>query len=336
MKRFLAATATIALAFAALVPAQKNIDTARSHAFDEELLYLPEQRILRHFTGGMNSLVADLLWIQCIQYTAQQFRGEYKFTWLNQMFDTITMLDPYFCDVYQKGGQFLAMLKADSDASIALLQQGIPHNPERWELPFEIARTYILNRGDETSGAHYLAMAAATGNPPDFVVDWAKNLQLQHDLDDVQRSMWVDIRQNNPDPTMKKLAERKLVELDLRAVCKQLNAAVEAYKQQLGAPPETLKDLWDAGLAQGDLADPLGGRFFLNSDHEVQNTSLLDSIKEDRLRVIQGWIQLFEEKEGRRPARLEELVERGIASGLPTYPYEEGSWQYDPADGSVK
>lgn len=197
--KILIAFITLGLAFPSLILAQRQMDAMRDRAFDEELLYLPNEKLLDGFTAGMSGVVADLLWIQCIQYTAEQFRGDFKFVWLDHMLKTITRLDPYFTDVYQWGGVFLAMLKHDDDASINLLKSGIPHNPTSWQLPFEIARTYVLNRKDEVNGARYMAMAAATGDPPQFVIDWAKNLQKRHNMYDVERGMWLDIIQHSGD-----------------------------------------------------------------------------------------------------------------------------------------
>ena len=61
-------------------------------------------RILNHFTGGMNNVVADLLWLRCIQYIGKENKGERNFIWLNQLLDTVVQLDPYFGDAYRYGG----------------------------------------------------------------------------------------------------------------------------------------------------------------------------------------------------------------------------------------
>ena len=41
--------------------------------FDEELLYLPNENLLNHFTAGLSSVVADLLWLRTIHYTVKEF-----------------------------------------------------------------------------------------------------------------------------------------------------------------------------------------------------------------------------------------------------------------------
>jgi len=324
------------IAFATMYVAQTRIDAMRSHEFDEQLLYLPNQDLLKHCTAGMNSVVADLLWLRCIQYTSQQFRGDFKFTWLEQMCRTITQLDPNFSGVYQWGGVFLAMLKHDNDASIELLKRGIPKNPDRWELPFEIARTYVLNRHDDVRGARYLAVAAATGEPPQFVVDWAKNLQKKHGLYDVERGMWQDILSTSGDKNMRTVAERKLQELSLRETCDVLNRVADEYEKRTGKRPANVEELESAGLVRGIGKDPLGGRFFVDGRGVVQNSSVLDSLKEERLQVLRGWIAAFQERTGRFPKTLDELIDGEHVTALPTHPFYGEPWVYDPASGEVK
>ena len=335
-RKLIIALLTLALAFPCAIVSQKRMDAMRESAFDQELLYLPNERLLDGFTAGMSSVVADLLWLQCIQYTAEQFRGDFKFVWLDHMLKTITRLDPYFTDVYQWGGVLLAMLKHDDDASINLLKSGIPYNPTSWQLPFEIARTYVLNRRDEVNGARYMAMAAATGNPPQFVVDWAKNLQKRHNMYDVERGMWLDIIEHSGDESMRSTAQRRLTEVDLRQLCDALTEAVKGYASQTGTMPSSLQQVVDAGAVDKLPEDPLGGTFLVTQKGEVLSTSVLETEKEARVRLLDGWIEKFRKKEGRPPAKLDDLITSGITHGLPVNPFPGAQWEYDPSTGAVK
>jgi hypothetical protein len=335
MRKVALAIVAIAIAFPAVIVSQRRMDALREETFDHELLYLPNEKLLDSFTAGLSSVVADLLWLQCIQYTAEEFKGDFKFVWLDHMLKTITRLDPYFTDVYQRGGVLLAMLKHDDDASIELLKSGIPHNPTRWELPFEIARTYILNRKDDVNGARYLAMAAATGDPPLFVIEWAKNTQMRHNLYDVERGMWLDIAEKSGDENMRETALRKLVEVDLREACDVLTEIAKRYQLNTGAPPNAIDDLVTAGLLKDAPVDPLGGNFLILEDGRVVSTSVLDGFKAERLQILRGWIDKFTRDQGRRPQSLDELIDAGITPGLPTHPFPGGQWHYNSESGEV-
>ncbi|MFO7975751.1 MAG: hypothetical protein R6V12_14080 [Candidatus Hydrogenedentota bacterium] len=330
---------TVVIGLICCVVAQKQIDARRDIDFDEELLYLPNEKLLNHFTGGMDSVIADFLWLQCIQYTAKEFRGDNKYVWLNHMTDIITRLDPYFVDVYRYGGIFMACLKADSDGSINLMKRGMVHNPDAWELPYEIAMVYLLNRrdnpGSPARAAEFLHMAVATGTAPEFVIELASNLAKQHDLDAFERAMWEDMAQNSDEKMMRDLAQRKLQELNIADVCKQLTKAVALYENRHNRLPDSLEDLVRGGIIDAVPKEPLGGRYLL-SGREVFNTTLLDNKLERRLNNMRAGIKRYHERTGQWPPSLENLVEQGDLPFIPDHPYPGRDWRYNPETGEVE
>jgi len=337
-RRAIIAPLCVALAFAGIILAQRKIDAVKHKAFYDELLYLPNEKLLNHFTAGMSSAIADVLWIRCIHYTAQHFKGDGKFTWLNHMCNMITRLDPHFAAVYRYGGIFLAALKADDDAGIDLLERGMVRNPDAWELPYEVAMTYLLNRGEQPDSpihaARYLAMAVETGKAPAFVADVASSLQGAHNLTDIERAMWEKTLANG-DPFLRDLAERKLVELNLRETCAALDKAVSIYAARFNHPPRTLDELVSGRIIDALPADPLGGTFFIDAKGSVQNTTVLDSRVERTRNALRTAIDAYEKTKGQWPASLQDLVAAGIMNALPPHPYPNQAWQYDPDTGLI-
>lgn len=331
---------TVALAvFAGAVCAQRQANGVRAKAEGDEILYLPNQKILNHFTGGMNNVVADLLWLRCIQYIGKENKGDRNFTWLNQLLDTVVQLDPYFGDAYRYGGMFLAALRADDDAGIDLLERGFIANPNNFQLPYELAMIFLLNRKDEPGSreraTYYLSMAAAIEGCPEFVRDLATKLQGQYNLVDVERDMWQRMA-NGSDKLLREMAERKLIEMDIRKAVENLNEMVLVYRQRFGRFPESLDDLIKAGFLKALGPDPLGGTFFMGADSVIRNTTLLDEEKKNQLKVLRNLISAFQNKNNRWPASLQELVDRGQTSALPAHPYADQIWRYDPATGTVE
>jgi hypothetical protein len=325
----------LGLGLGAVAFSQGRVDASAHREFDEELLYLPNQQLLTHFTGGMSSVIADFLWLRCIEYTAQEWQGDFKFTWLEQMCRTITTLDPYFHDVYGWGGTALAMLKQDDDAGIELLKDGIRMHPDSWDLPFEIGRTYILNRHDEPRGAIYLAMAVSTGHAPEYVVKWTEDLQGIHGMYDVERSMWQDIFDTSDEEHMRELAARKLQEINLREVADLLTKLAQQYAEKFGSPPQSVDDLEQAQFIRGQPQDPLGGSFIFDDEGTAYSTSVLDTIKAERRKLLRIWVDEYKEKLGEWPDKLEDIVGRTHAPGVPVHPYPNGEWVYDPVTGEV-
>lgn len=330
----------VALCLGATSMAQLRLDKLRADAFDDELLYLPNEKLLNHFTGGMSSVIAGILWLQCIQYTSKHFKGDHKFTWLGHMTDTITRLDPYFVDVYRYGGIFLASLKADDDASLRLLERGFCHNPEAWELPYEAAMVYLLNRRDQPGSAElaarYLALSVATERAPHSVLEIVQGLQRKHNLVEIERQLWTDMLKTSKDEFRRDLAERKLKELTIRQNVAALTEVVEHVKRASGRPPKDLDELVTTGVIDRIPEDPLGGRYFIDAAGEVVNTTLLDASVERRLNVLRDQIKYFQAQQGRNPATLDEMVTLKFVPALPVHPYRDRTWQYDSTTGEVR
>lgn len=338
-RRSLVGVVIVALGFGILVPTQRHINAERKTGFDEHLLYLPQKDLLTHFTAGLNGVVADVLWLKCIQYTMRHFKTDSKFTWLNQMCIMVTTLDPYFVDAYRYGGIFLAALKADDDASLKLLERGAIKNPDRWELPYEMATVYLLNRREEPGSAklaaRYMMIAAETGTAPKSVVEFAADLSAQHNLGDLEASIWQNML-HSPQKMMRELAARKLKELALRSDCVALTRALAVYRGKVGSPARRLSDLVSAGVVRALPTDPLGGSFIIDAAGKVQATTLLKVTMKRRLNELRADLREFRHKEGRWPKTLEEMKENGVTAFIPAYPYAGGRWTYDAQTGHVK
>jgi len=336
------APVTLVVMLLGVAQIQMRLDDRRTRAFDQDLLYLPNEHLLTHFTAGMGPVIADMLWLRTLSYTVAEFQGDGRFTWLAQMGEVMTRLDPYFVNAYRYTGMFLAALKADDDASIELLKSGIAHNPEAWQLPYEISMVYLTNRRDWPESpelaALWLKAADATGTAPAMVRATAQGLMQQHRMADLERSLWENILLSSNDPFERAIAERKLQELVIREQVALLNEVSERFITSQGRPPRDLAELASAGFLQDipGTADPLGGQFFVDTDGTVRNTTLLDLSVEQRANRLEGRIRHFERAEGRWPRDLDELVLHGYIGTIPSHPYPDRTWRYDPSTGTVE
>ena len=328
----------IALLMAGAILAQRGVDDARA-ATDGQILYLPNEKLLSHFTAGMDSIIADMLWLRCVQYTGEQLRGEHSFTWLQHMLETTVRLDPYFADVYRYGGMFLASLRADSDAGIDLLRQGIVVRPDAWELPYEMGMIYLLNRPDDPDArrraAAAFAMAAARPGAPAFVREVVGALSEEYDIGALEEQMWANMLQSD-DKLLRDLAQQKWLLAQLREAAAKMTEVAQAYARAKGRPPRTLQELVDAGGLSALPEDPMGGAFIIGPDATVHSTSVLDDIAQRRRTILRRNLDAYHEEHGAWPSSLGELVESTPLMGIPPHPYPNGEWHYDPATGEVK
>ena len=319
---------------------QRQIDGAREEAVgQDELLYLPNEKLLDHFTCGFSSVIADVLWLRCIQYTVSEFHNpERKFTWLEHMCQTIARLDPHFVGAYQYGGMLLAAIDAD-EAGLKLLRQGLVNRPDTWELPFETAKIYVLNRRDEPGSpamaSYYLALAGRDSDHPEYFLEWAQAIQLRHNLAEDGRRIWEGLLATTSDGFMRELAERKLQELNLHEAVDTLNRISEEYEKRVGRKATRFEDFEAAGLITGHPTDPLGGEFLLDADGRVRNTTLMDMSVDRRLRKLRAAVAAFEKDTGRWPTTLEELAPSDLLKSVPDHPYPGRQWDYEPATGKI-
>ena len=302
----------------------------------KEVMYLPNEKMLRYFTAGLDTVIADLLWINCLLYVGSELKGDFQFEWLEKMLNAVVQLDPYFREAYRFGSVFLSSLRADSDSAIRLLHRGMYYRPETWDLPYEAGMIYLLNRANEPNSKKiagiYLAMSASTGRAPQFIVDLAEKLNHEYDLIEIERDMWLKLA-DSEDQLLKDIAKRKLLLVEIKAVCKELNNRLESYKSaHNGQLPQRLEEL---GLAPEAITDPLGGKFFITRSGKVENTSILNELQDRYIRIIENGIKTYKEKFGVYPDSLEEMLNKHVLSFLPKQPYEDREWVYDPNTGTI-
>lgn len=329
----------VMLCYAVTVVSLMGVDNARVKTGMDEILYLPNEKLLSHFTAGLNSVVADFIWLHCIQYTAIEHRGQRHFTWLEHMLHTATRLDPYFVDVYRFGAIFLSALRADADASLRLAHVGIKKNPDSWQLPYEAAMNYLMNKRNHPQARYfagqYLSMSAATGNAVSGVVNLAAKLQDEFNLTEIEKDMWLDMLESD-DKFIRELAERKLIEIELRKACEKLNERLTIFKERTGHPADSFDDLIEAGLLKNKLEDPLGGTFFIAEDGKAYNSTLLDDEVIRAQNVLKTNIGFYQEHYGVWPESLDKLIEAELLESIPEHPWPGKSWKYTPETGDVE
>ncbi|HDP35730.1 MAG TPA: hypothetical protein ENN29_11555 [Candidatus Hydrogenedentes bacterium] len=338
-RKIVAALLVVMFCYAATIGALVAVDSTRTTEGMDEILYLPNEKLLAYFTAGLNTVIADLLWLHCIQYTALENRGQRHFTWLEHMLFTATRLDPYFTEVYRYGAMFLAALRADPEASLRLAQAGIKVNPYAWQLPYEAAMVFLLNKREESDSRYfatqYLSMSAATGRAPGGVVNLAAKLQDEFDLTEFEKDLWYEMLESE-DKFIRELAERKLIEIELRSVCRILNERLDMFAQRTGRRASSFEELIDAGLIAAVPEDPLGGHFFIGEDGSAYNTSLLDDMIIRAKNVLITNVKFYQERYGVWPDSLETLTDAGLLEEIPAHPWPGKQWQYDPGTGEVE
>jgi hypothetical protein len=153
-------------------------ETPRRPPADNQLL--PPAVVVRTLALGQETLAASLLWVKALAYFGEHFTRDRQYRWLTAYIDIIVELDPRFRRVFEWAG--VAVMyggRIDNQAvraSNAILERGLEHFPDDWQLAFMLGFNYVfeLNTPDPEQkrrnieiGLEYLRRASnQKGAPP--------------------------------------------------------------------------------------------------------------------------------------------------------------------------
>lgn len=182
----------------------------RPKAVGEELAYLPSARFLKPALLGFESLAADLFWIQTIQYFGKHVTSDRRFPKLFPLVDLVTSLDPQFIEAYRLGGLYLAYFAREVDRAITLYEKGIASNPDRWELPHDLARLYYLDLKDYGKALEWFQRADRLPGRPQYVSHFVARLYAATGREEMAVEMWWQIYYQTNNEEVRKMAQEEI------------------------------------------------------------------------------------------------------------------------------
>ena len=181
-------------------------------AVEGEAPWLPPAAAVRALFLGYHALAADLFWIRTVQYFGEHVQTDRRYPHLYRLVDLTTSLDAHFVDAYQLGGLFLSISRAYPEA-IAIYRKGIEHNPDRWELPHDLARMYFLELGDIPAALRWFERADALPGRPHYVPRFVARLRARAGLIEAALEMWERIRETADNEWVRETAEKEIRKL---------------------------------------------------------------------------------------------------------------------------
>ncbi|HEY0384661.1 MAG TPA: hypothetical protein VGC64_01555 [Pyrinomonadaceae bacterium] len=255
-------------------------------ALEEEKLYVTGATA-RRMSLGFSGLVADWYWMRALQYVGRKILdhpGEVQLDDLQKLnlnllyplLDTATTLDPQFTAAYEYGGIVLPAIN-DEDA-IRLLQKGLVNNPSYWRFHQYLGYIY-WKRGDfKTASAVYAEGARVTG-APQWMQQMSARMEAEGGSRATARAMYEQMLNQSDDENVRKLVERRLLQVDsfderdairrVLAEFKQRRGRCAASWQEISGQLRTALLTGGSHLrldAQGVPLDPAGTPYFLIND----------------------------------------------------------------------
>ena len=181
---------------------QRSIDRQKKiEDLEANLLLMPGEIAGSFILAGFRGIGADLLWLQVENYwhSGQHYR-------MLPLFNSITFLQPHFITPWAIGGWHMAYniyadVKTQKEKNqwlqngLDFLKKGIKHNPNRYDLYFELAWTYYHKAKKYPQAVKYFEKAVKFPHP-DYVDDclahaYAKNGQIKEAI-----KKWEEIISN--------------------------------------------------------------------------------------------------------------------------------------------
>jgi tetratricopeptide (TPR) repeat protein len=131
-------------------------------------VFVPSPGFFLDFSPSFRTTIADVYYLQMVQYYGEHVKSDGRLDSLPQMADLVTTLSPHFTRAYL----FAAFALIDAgrvDASYELLKRGFKENPDDWHFPAYLGFfVYRYGQGetkDLVAADWYQKAAAIPGSP---------------------------------------------------------------------------------------------------------------------------------------------------------------------------
>lgn len=203
-----------ALVTAASLSHRRAVLKLASAAPAAQMWFLPSVSSLRLISLGFDQLLADVMWLQFIQYVgyndpAKSERGNQA----GAMLDIITTLDPHFERAYFFTATVVGGEEHDPQTADKLLQRGIDNNANDWYIPFIAGVNQYLFAHNETQAAKYYRMSAKFPDAPPWLAGQAQILEAHIPSHIKAINVWQKIFDSAKDGAVKQRAREELCAL---------------------------------------------------------------------------------------------------------------------------
>ncbi len=218
--------------------------------------------VLKKASMGLDNFIADILWIQTIQYYGGG-NPQGKYRKLPELLTTVTDLDPNFTYPYSFG---LLIMPGEGyvKETIALGEKGMknPRLKKSWEIPYYLGLTEHFNLKNYKKAGEYLKIAADRPGSPEITKLMSGIYFAKANERTTAYNLYVVVYQTSKNKYVK---ERAKVYLDHMQLIFAMEKLAAQYKEKNGSFPATMQDLVDKKYMSEIPADPLERGFVIDS-----------------------------------------------------------------------
>lgn len=228
---------------------QTHLNLVEKVPLDNEVFdvgYFPPSEVFQAISLGHDTLMADLIWLQVIQYygeTAESKRGS---PYLYRFFDAITTLDPDFIHAYV----FASFVMADENKTQkaqakALLKKGMALNPDDWNIPYQLGfMNYLYYKDYEEAAENFEVASRKPDAPTDYLQRLAANLLTKADPKkncQTAKNLWGNAIKTAINKDTKLRSERHYIELSMLCDLLDLREKIQVFQSRQNQLREKIK-----------------------------------------------------------------------------------------------
>jgi tetratricopeptide (TPR) repeat protein len=245
----------------------------------QQFMFLPQAEVLKAVSLGYHSVAADFLWLQAIQAMGERKVSEEAGRWIYRAIDIVTTLDPKFVRAYEAGGLALCTLVVLPEESNALLEKGMKHNPDVWQLPFYLGINYYFEFGDDEKAGEYVARASRLPGAPEYLSGLAARLYVSAKAPQNAVELLASLYEHAANGEARQVLEQRLKEAIVERDLQVLEEAIRRYQDRYSKQPGQLEDLVAQGVLSALPRDPFGWRYLYDpSTQVVSNNAVKERI----------------------------------------------------------
>jgi hypothetical protein len=207
------------------VPLGEALERSRPAVRDEsELTLFPSGRFLREASLGHPQLVADLAWLQAVQYYGKHRQGDRRYPLSPHLFYTLTDADPHFENAYL----FAALVMSEGGflrEAETLLQRGADRNPDSWKLRFELGFFQYVALKKHACAAQNFHCASHLEGAADYVGRFAAAAYERAGDPETARVLWQVMAATSDNEEIQRMAQERIADLETGDAGAQSGAA---------------------------------------------------------------------------------------------------------------
>jgi tetratricopeptide (TPR) repeat protein len=265
---------SLAVSMAASVLLLRKIDQARPQASIEDVLYINSPTMVKRVSLGFDGLMACIYWTRTVQYFGHR-HYEYAHTYneLAPLLEITTTLDPHLLPAYQFGASFLAPRPpggaGQPERAIQLMEYGIKHNPDTWQLYYNLGFVYYTELKDYRKASEVFERGSKVPDAHPFMKILAAQMAMHAGDFATARMLWSATYETSRESTIRQNAVEHLRAIQVDEDVTNLEALVTQFRDRTGRTPASMAELVAAERLRGVPVDPDGDAYKLTSDGKV-------------------------------------------------------------------